>query len=96
VLLLAAEFEPAQILEEEIIEQKSNLGRAVWGQPSRLLLPVLCHSQKRGGFHPILDLHNLNKHLRKYMFKMLTLKIYNLFILKTVLHQSIWRMHVFT
>nr|XP_055040043.1 uncharacterized protein LOC129427314 [Misgurnus anguillicaudatus] len=77
ILMSTAEGASAQVLEEEINSLLSK--RAI-----RVVPPEHSHQgfysryflipKRGGGLRPILDLRSLNKHLRTYKFKMLTLK----------------------
>ncbi|KAI2645853.1 Transposon Ty3-G Gag-Pol polyprotein [Labeo rohita] len=83
VLMSAAEGKSAQVLEEEIASLLRK--RAI-----RVVPPEDSHQgfysryfvipKRGGGLRPILDLRILNKHLRKYKFKMPTFKTLSHFI----------------
>lgn len=69
-----AEGESAQILKEEIwVVPPEDSHHSFYSQ--YFVIP-----KRGGGLCPILDLGNLNKHLRKYKFQMLTLKMLSQFI----------------
>ncbi|KAI2662102.1 Gag-Pol polyprotein [Labeo rohita] len=75
VIASVANGDSARVLEAEIssLLEKRAIRRVPVGETQRgyysryFLIP-----KKDGGLHLILDLHALNKHLRKYKFKMLT------------------------
>ncbi len=86
----AAEGESAQILEEITSLLSERVIRVVPREDTQhgfysryFVIPIRC-----GGLRPILDLRNLNKHLRKDKFKTLPKKHYTmLFVPETGLHQ---------
>ncbi len=77
VVISVAQGEAAQVLEEEISSlMRKGVIRVIPTRESHIgfYSRYFVIPKRGGGLHPILDLRVLNKHLRKYKFKMLSLR----------------------